>query len=109
MADNTTYSLFIERYMIKLPLDFKWQKTPVQIYSLEFLSQYLKLPTPLLRADYNFLVILNSGKYNQQIGVEDYEINAPSLIPILKLLGFKSYKKKGKKYWEKNTGPNIVL
>lgn len=66
--------------MIKLPLDFKWQKTPVQIYPLEFLSQYLKLPTPLLRADYNFLIILNSGKYNQQIGVEDYEIDAPSVL-----------------------------
>lgn len=80
MVDNTTYSLFIERYMKKLPLEFKWQKTPVQIYPLEFLSQYLELPTPLIRADYNFLILLNSGKYNQQIGIEDYYIKAPSVL-----------------------------
>lgn len=33
---------------------------------------------------------------------KDLGIEKERLIPIMKLLGFKSYKKKGKKYWEKN-------
>lgn len=47
-------------------------------------------------------------KSKQEINklVKEIDIEKERLIPILKLLGFKSYKKKGKKYWEKNTGPN---
>lgn len=35
--------------------------------------------------------------------VKELNVEKERLIPILKLLGFKSYKKNGKRYWEKNT------
>ena len=41
-------------------------------------------------------------KQEMNLLVKDLNIEKERLIPILKLLGFKSYKKKGMKYWEKN-------
>jgi hypothetical protein len=51
----------------------------------------------------------NHSKQEINILERELEIEKERLIPLLKLLGFKSYKKKGKKYWEKNTGPNARL
>ncbi len=44
------------------------------------MSKYLVLPTPLLKADYHFLVLLSSGSFFHQIGIENYHITAPSLL-----------------------------
>ena len=80
MANKTTYYSFIERYIKELPPEFHWQRTPVQIYPLEFLSNYLEIPTPLLQADYHFLILLNSGSFYQQVGIENYLVKSPSVL-----------------------------
>ena len=80
MANNTTYKSFIDRYLTNLPSGFKWQTTPLQVYPLEFTSNHLALPTPLLQADYHFIVYLNKGGFSEQIGIENYDIKAPSVI-----------------------------
>lgn len=80
MADKTTYYSFIERHIKELPPDFQWQRTPVQIYPLEFISKYLRIPTPLLQADYHFLLFVTSGSFHQQIGIENHFISSPSVV-----------------------------
>ncbi|GAA0873601.1 hypothetical protein GCM10009118_00090 [Wandonia haliotis] len=61
---------------------FKWQSTPLQIYPLEKISDYLVLPTPLLRTDYNFIIYLYKGSYYQQVGVEKYTVDRPSILYV---------------------------
>lgn len=82
MAKNTTYNNFIERYIKNLPSGFKWQTTPLQVYPLEFISNYLILPTPLLQADYHFIVYLNEGRFDHQIGIENYDVKASSILYV---------------------------
>ena len=82
MAKNTTYNNFIEKYIKNLPPGFKWQTTPIQVYPLGFISNYLILPTPLLQADYYHIVYLNKGRVNRQIGIENYDVNAPSILYV---------------------------
>ncbi len=80
MAIKTTYNNFIDKYIKSLPAGFKWQNTPLQIYPLEFISNYLILPTPLLIADYHFIVYTNAGQFEHQIGIENHTVNAPSVL-----------------------------
>lgn len=82
MVKKITYNSFIERYIKALPAGFKWQTTPLQIYPLKFIANYLILPTPLLQADYHFLVYLNEGNFSQQIGIENHDINASSVLYV---------------------------
>lgn len=80
MATHVTYTHFVEQYIRYLPDDFQWQSTPLQIYPLELISKYLVFPTPVLRADYHFLVYLHKGDFKQQVGIENYHINSPSIL-----------------------------
>ena len=80
MTHKTSIHNFVQRYIKTLPTGFQWQNTPVQIYPLEFISNYLVIPTPLLKADYHFLVLLNSGSFSQQVGIEDYHVKSSSVI-----------------------------
>lgn len=80
MAEHTTYFNFIEKYLSQLPSGFKWQNTPLQAYPLQFISDFLVLPTPLLQADYHYLVYLEKGSFNQKIGVQNHKIEAPAIL-----------------------------
>lgn len=80
MANKTSYNKFIEQYINTPPPGFQWQSTPAQIYPLEFISNYLIVPTPLLKADYHFIVYVSSGSFCQQVGIENYHVKAPSVL-----------------------------
>ena len=80
VAIKTTYNNFIEKYIRNLPAGFKWQTTPLQIYPLEFISNYLIVPTPLLKANNYFIVYTNAGHFEQQIGIENHTVHAPSVL-----------------------------
>lgn len=61
---------------------FNWQKTPIQIYPLLNVSKHILTPTPLFRPSYNFLVYLQSGLFEQQIGTQTFKIEAPAILWI---------------------------
>lgn len=48
----------------------KWQETPLQVYPLKDLCKEIQWPTPLLKVDYNFLILVTAGKIEVQIGNE---------------------------------------
>lgn len=77
---NTSSEIFRQKYLTHIPHDFQWQKTPVQIYPFEFISQYIIFPTPLLKSDYYYIVYINKGKYQQQISSKIYNLQAPSVV-----------------------------
>lgn len=82
MAKKITYNSFIEKYISVPQGNFKWQTTPLQIYPLNLIANHLILPTPLLQADYHYLVYLKGGSYSQQIGIENHSIQASSVLYV---------------------------
>jgi len=78
----TTSKYYREKFIKNLPETFRWQKTPLQIYPLSFISKYIVLPTPLLQGDYHFLLHITSGNFKQQIGIETIETRAPAIVFI---------------------------
>lgn len=71
-----------ELFISNLPADFNFQNTPLQIYDIGVVSQYLKIPTALLKPDFNFIVHLTSESFHQQIGTELKNVNAHSIMFI---------------------------
>lgn len=78
----TTSKYYREKFIKNLPETFRWQKTPLQVYPLSFISKYIVLPTPLLQGDYHFLLHITSGNFKQQIGIETIETKAPAIVFI---------------------------
>ncbi|TNE55532.1 MAG: hypothetical protein EP344_13255, partial [Bacteroidetes bacterium] len=82
VAKKINYNYFIDKYITPLPIEFKWQEAPLQVYPLELISNHLALPTPLLQADYHFFVYMSAGRFSQQIGIENYNIHAPCILYV---------------------------
>ncbi|MEZ5057653.1 MAG: helix-turn-helix domain-containing protein [Saprospiraceae bacterium] len=80
MPKNIDFQSFIQKYLKGLPTDFRWQQAPLQIYPLEKLSKALKVPTPLLRADYFILLVLEKGSFQQQVEIESFLIKGGNLL-----------------------------
>ncbi|WP_274474597.1 helix-turn-helix domain-containing protein [Mangrovimonas aestuarii] len=101
MAENITYSNFIENYFRSTSPNFNWQTTPFQIYALESIANSLKIPTALLQADYHFLVYLSQGKFSQQVGIEQFELSNDSIlfVPAGEIFSIKSVKGKLKGFF----------
>jgi AraC family transcriptional activator of pobA len=53
--------------MSEMSTDFAILKTPVQIHSIERTSGFIKVPTPLHRPEYNFIVHITKGSAKQQV------------------------------------------
>lgn len=73
---------YIERFLVDLPEEYRFQNTPLQVYRLSSLASHLKAPTPLLKPQFNFLVHLTEGKFSQQIGTEVVNIQAPAILIV---------------------------
>lgn len=82
MAKSINYNHFITKYIQDIPGEFRWQTTPLQIYPLNFISNHLKLPTPLLKADYHFIVFIYEGNFLQQIGTDISRVTAPAILYV---------------------------
>ena len=70
MKKPTSSKSFKEIYYETLDKSLHWQNTPIQLYPLSQLSTFLKIPTPLVKVDYNFLLFINKGILYEQIGTE---------------------------------------
>ncbi|MEO7049704.1 MAG: AraC family transcriptional regulator [Ferruginibacter sp.] len=68
---DITFKEFTKIYMQNLPGKFIYFETPVQIYKVEDLVSYsIATPTPLLKADFNYIIFLTDGRFEQQVGSE---------------------------------------
>ena len=70
MKKPTSSKSFKEIHYETLSKSLRWQNTPIQLYPLSQLSTFLKIPTPLVKVDYNFLLFINKGILYEQIGTE---------------------------------------
>lgn len=68
---DITFKQFTKAYFRNFPDKFRYFETPVQIYKAENLISYsIATPTPLLKADFNYIAFLTSGHFEQQVGNE---------------------------------------
>lgn len=75
-------SLFKNIFYPDLDSSFSWQTKPIQLYRLEDLVPFLKLPTALIKLDYYFFLFLENGSIYQQVGIEKVRIQNPAIIFI---------------------------
>ena len=61
---------------------FTFIKTPIQLYPLNIASTFIKVPTPLFRADYNFLLLFLKGGGEQQVDYNIFELKANDVLFI---------------------------
>lgn len=67
---------FVDQYMRTDTQSFKFQLGNVQIYPLSIASSSIKTPTPLFRAEYNFLLLFLRGGGQQQVDNEIIELTS---------------------------------
>ncbi|PRD46156.1 helix-turn-helix domain-containing protein [Sphingobacterium haloxyli] len=64
-----TFKEFTKTYISDFPDKFRYLGTPLQIYTLEDLSSgSIATPTPLLKANFNFIILPTTGSFEQQVG-----------------------------------------
>lgn len=72
--------MFKGKYLKNIPSNFQWQKTPLQVYPLSFLSKHFKLPLPLIQTDYNFIFFIREGYLEKRINNSFYTCEAGSIV-----------------------------
>lgn len=73
---------YVDRFLVNLPTGYRLQNTPLQVYELALLSAHLKVPTPLLKPNYSFMVHVSEGHFTQQVDTEIIHIKAPAILII---------------------------
>ncbi|WP_017498705.1 AraC family transcriptional regulator [Flavobacterium sp. WG21] len=71
---------FPKQFMSDASLDFDFLKSPLQIYDLNTTTEYIQIPTPLFRPDYNFMVHVTRGYAKQQVDNEVISINENDVL-----------------------------
>lgn len=61
---------------------FTFSQNKIQLYPLNIASTFIKVPTPLFRADYNFLLLFLKGGGEQQVDYNIFELNANDVLFI---------------------------
>lgn len=73
---------FPSQFMTEASLDFDFLKTSIQIYDLNATTEYIKIPTPLYRPNYNSIVHITKGSVKQQIDNETKLISENDILFI---------------------------
>jgi AraC family transcriptional activator of pobA len=73
---------FPSQFMTEASLDFDFLKTSIQIYDLNATTEYIKIPTPLYRPNYNSIVHITKGSVKQQIDNETKLITENDILFI---------------------------
>lgn len=81
---DITFKTFTQTFIRNFSDGFQYQETPVQVYTLEELySKNIATPLPLLKADFHYIVILNNGNFEQQVGLEIKKVAAGQALLVV--------------------------
>ena len=73
---------FVAHYMRATNASLDIQKSPIQVYPLNQTSHLIATPTPLFRAEYNFLLMFSAGGGIQQVDNELIELQTNDVLFI---------------------------
>ncbi|MGY0036504.1 helix-turn-helix domain-containing protein [Pedobacter sp. NJ-S-72] len=71
---------FRGQFMSEMSADFAILKTAVQIHDIEKTSGFIKVPTPLHRPEYNFIVHITRGSAKQQVDADLVSIKENEIL-----------------------------
>jgi AraC family transcriptional activator of pobA len=71
---------FPKQFMSDAFLDFDFIKTPLRIHDLNTTTEYIQIPTPLFRPDYNSIVHVTKGNVKQQVDNEVVSITENDVL-----------------------------
>ena len=80
--DIVNFESFVTQFMDNHSQPFTFSKTLIQLYPLNIASTFIKVPTPLFRADYNFLLLFLKGGGEQQVDYNIFELKANDVLFI---------------------------
>ena len=81
---DTTFKEFTKTYIRNFPDKFRYLDTPVQIYNVDDLfTKNIVTPTPLLKANFNFIVFPTNGNFEQQVGNEIKKISENQALLVM--------------------------
>lgn len=80
--DIITHEKFVAHHMDTNTEVFVFQESAIQIYPLSIAPSFIKPPTPLFRAEYNFLLLFLSGGGKQQVDNEIFELKPNDILFI---------------------------
>lgn len=80
--DIVTHERFVAQYMDAIAEVSVFQASEIQIYPLSIASSRIKLPTPLFRAEYSFLLLFSEGGGKQQVDNEILDLNPNDVLFI---------------------------
>lgn len=73
---------FFNNFIINQNDSFKEQNSPLQTYTLSFLTEHLKTPTTPFKPEFNFIFHLTEGEFNYQVNNQFFKVNAPAVLFI---------------------------
>src|SRR3978361_2209637 len=77
-----SFKEYTKQFYSALPDNFTYQDSPVQLYELASISRFLVTPTPLLKAQFSFLIHLTAGCFVQEVSGEVKEVYAGSVLLV---------------------------
>ena len=80
--DIVNFESFVAQFMGNHSQPFTFSKSLIQLYPLNIASTFIKVPTPLFRADYNFLLLFLEGGGEQQVDYDIFELKANDVLFI---------------------------
>ena len=73
---------FVAQYMDTNTEPFVFQRSAIQLYPLSVATSLIKPPTPLFRAEYNFILLFRDGGGKQQVDNEILELRPNDVLFI---------------------------
>ncbi|MBO0931993.1 helix-turn-helix domain-containing protein [Fibrella aquatilis] len=80
--DTVNHDKFVAQYTDAISESYNFKSSAIQIYPLSIASSFIKLPSPLFRTNYNFLLLFLSGGGRQQVDSEIIDLNANDVLFI---------------------------
>ena len=80
--DTVNFQKFVSKFMDNENQSFEFVQAPIQIYPLSLAFSYIKVPVPLFRTDYNFLLFFKDGGGEQQVDNEILDLKANDVLFI---------------------------
>lgn len=79
-GDFLDFDRFVSLYMRDKDDSFRKSNKPIQVYPLSMAAKYITVPTPLFRAQFNFLLLFEAGGGAQQIDSEEFPLRANDVL-----------------------------
>jgi AraC family transcriptional activator of pobA len=78
----TSSSTFIQNFISQKKDYFSTQKTPLKIFPLQDFANSMMIPFPMIKSNYNILIFIKRGCYEEQIETQLFKVDRDVLIYI---------------------------